>query len=122
MSAKINTFGVGRVQYTMKHGRYFLTEREFDRCVRRELDEHYMYLGGSFLRGRDHSFWHYHKKMLHDIGLGFSPARLAKGMLAAAYRAGSPRQRTLKRLLGSKSDESETFVREMAELRPEKST
>ena len=79
-------------------------------------------LGGSFLRGRDNSFWRYHKKMLDDIGLGFSPARLAKGILAAAYGAGVHPQRTLKRLLGSKADECQTFVREIAENRPEERT
>jgi glycosyltransferase involved in cell wall biosynthesis len=118
MSAKINTVGMGRVQYTVMHGRHFLTEREFDRCLRRELDGHYMYLGGSFLRGRDNGFWRYHKKMLDDIGLGFSPARLAKGILAAVYIAGLHPQRTLTRLLDSKADERQTFVREIAEHRP----
>ena len=118
MSAKINTFGVGRLQYTMMHGRHFLTDKEFDRCLRRELDRHYMYLGGSFLRGRDNGFWRFHKKMLEDVGLGFSPARLAKGIVGAVYLAGLHPQRTLKRLLGSKSDERQTFIREIAERRP----
>ena len=119
MSSKINTVGVGRVQYTVTHGRQFLTEREFNCCIRRELDEHYRYLGGSFLRGRDKDFWHYHKKILEEIGLGFSRPRLAKGILAALYIAGLHPQRTLKRLLGSKADERQTFLRELAEQRPE---
>jgi glycosyltransferase involved in cell wall biosynthesis len=122
MSSKINTVAAGRVHDLMTHGRHFLTETEFERCLRRELDEYYTYLGESSLRGRDKSFWDYHKKLLHEAGLGFSRAQLAKGMLAALYAAGSHPQRTLKRLLGSKADERQTFVREIAEHRLEERT
>ena len=48
MSAKFNTFGVGRLHQTVIHGRHFLTKSEFDRCLRRELNEHYMSIGGQF--------------------------------------------------------------------------
>jgi glycosyltransferase involved in cell wall biosynthesis len=118
MSAKINAFGAAKLRYTAMHGRHFLTEKEFNRCLRRELDGHYIYLGGSFLRGRDHGFWHFHKKTLNEIGLPFSRARLAKGILATACTAGLHPQQTLKRLLGSKADERQAFVREIAEDRP----
>jgi glycosyltransferase involved in cell wall biosynthesis len=113
MSAAVNTFGLGRLQYMLLHGRHFLTQKEYDRCLQRELEGHYMYLGRSFLGRRNNGFWHYHKKTLRDIGLGFSSARLAKGVLGAVCIAGLHPKQTLKKLLRAKSDEYQTFAREI---------
>lgn len=114
MSRTINTILAGHLYSLAKHGRYFLSDSEFDKCLQRVLAEYYSYLAGSLLRGRDKGFWEYHKKIFMDASVRFSRARLARAVAARLWVAAANPKSTLQILLRNRPDESATFFRELS--------
>ena len=84
----LHTLLAGHLQCLVAHGRDFLAEAEFERCLHRLIKEYYNFLAVTLMRGRrDKKFWEYHKRKLTEAGAGFSPARLAGATLIRLGRA-----------------------------------
>ena len=84
----INTLIAGHLHNLVTHGREFLTEEEFEDCLRRRVSEYYNFLAVSLVRGRrDKKFWDYHKRKLTEAGVGFTRLHLVVAMLARSCEA-----------------------------------
>jgi glycosyltransferase involved in cell wall biosynthesis len=113
MSRDMNTLGASNLYHLVTYGRHFLSPGEFEDRLNSSRVEYYRYLAGSLLRGRDKSFWAYHKKTLRDAGVGFSRARLATAVLARVGLAALNLEQNMKRVLNSKANKSEVFYKEI---------
>lgn len=83
-SEAINTYQAGRLQALVWHGPDFLCAKEFQACLRRTQSEYYGLLAGGVIRGRDRTFWNYHRGVLADVGVGFSRTRVMRALLGKA--------------------------------------
>jgi len=84
----INTLIAGHLHNLVTHGRDFLTKKEFESCLHRQISDYYNFLAVSLMRGRrDGKFWDYHERKLIEAGIGFSHFHLAKAILARLCRA-----------------------------------
>jgi len=115
MSRSLNSIMAGKLHDLVKYGPHFLTGSELDVCLQRTLSEYYTYLAGSFLRGRDDSFWAYHMRTLREAGVPLSRVRLARAVLARLFSAVTNPGNTLEILLRNRPDETQTLAREVAE-------
>ncbi|MGD0046009.1 MAG: glycosyltransferase family A protein [Bryobacteraceae bacterium] len=113
MSRNMNTLAASNLRHLAAYARQFLSQEEFDACLRRSLAEYYKYLAGSLLRGRAASFWEYHRSAFRDAGVGFSRTRLGTAVLAALFTAALNPRASLQRLLRVTRDQSATFRAEM---------
>ncbi len=114
MSRSLNTFAAGIVYHLALHGRCFLTDEEFEKCMSRALSGYYRSLAGSLLRGRHRAFWEYHERTLRAAGVGFSRARLVRALLARLLAASLNPKDTIERLLKVRTDETAAFHRELS--------
>jgi len=69
------------------YGEIYLTQEEREQEIDRHLRQYYEFLGKSALKGRDQSFWKYHKTQLATVGVGFSRSRVVLGGLTALMKA-----------------------------------
>ncbi len=100
----IKTLMAGHLQCLVGHGRHFLDNDEYERCLRRRVSEYYNFLAVSLLRGRrDGKFWDYHKRKLIEAGVGFSSLRLGRAVAARLTRAVANPLETFGKLSGSES-------------------
>jgi glycosyltransferase involved in cell wall biosynthesis len=66
----------GFLRILMGHGRRFLSEAEFNRCVERHLRSYYLVLARDLLKGHGgREYWRYHRDELRDLG---HPLRLLR--------------------------------------------
>lgn len=85
-SLDFQTVRAGRLHDLVTYGRDFLSEGEFDHCLREMLSEYYNFLAVSFMRGRrDAKFWDFHKRKLNET-VGFSRGCLLRAILARTAR------------------------------------
>jgi len=105
-SRRVNTLAASKLNQLVTHGRYFLTPEEFALCLDRSVSDYYWFLAGSFVRGRDKTFWEYHRGALRAAGVGFSRARLAKTVIARIGVAALNLQDSIQQLRGAGSDDS----------------
>jgi glycosyltransferase involved in cell wall biosynthesis len=83
MSTDLNTHKAGMLHVLLTYGSDYLTRRECEECLGRQLSDYYRFLGKNLLLAREDSFWQYHQKKLIESGLGFNRLRLARGLLQA---------------------------------------
>jgi glycosyltransferase involved in cell wall biosynthesis len=76
-STEFNTFLAGRLHDLVAHGPDYLTQEEYQYCLKVKLKEYYNYLGWGLLHRRGKSFWKYHRAKMEAAGVGFSRARVA---------------------------------------------
>src|SRR6201999_816173 len=100
------------LHHLVTYARHFLSPQEFEERLNRSRVEYYRYLAGSLLRGRDKSFWDYHKKTLKDAALGFSRTSLATAVLARIGSASLNLEQNIKRAQNSKALRNEAFYKE----------
>jgi glycosyltransferase involved in cell wall biosynthesis len=81
-SRRVNTLEASKLNQLVTHGPFFLSSEELDRCLSESVSDYYWNLAGSFVRGRDKSFWQFHKHALEAAGVGFSRGRLARNVAA----------------------------------------
>jgi glycosyltransferase involved in cell wall biosynthesis len=103
MSRNINTLAASKLSQLVRHGPHFLSPQEFANCLNRSLSEYYWYLAGSFVRGREKSFWDFHRRTLREAGVGFNRARLARTVFARLCVASLNLKDNLERLLKVRS-------------------
>ncbi len=86
-TAEIQTIVAGRLHSLVTHGKDFLSEQEYEKCLDDLLAEYYNLLAVNLARlRRDNQFWKYHKLKLTDAGC-FSWKRLASAVVSRACRA-----------------------------------
>jgi glycosyltransferase involved in cell wall biosynthesis len=76
-STEFNTFLAGRLHDLVMHGHDYLSQEEYQRCLKLKLKEYYNYLGWGLLHRKGKSFWKYHRAKMEAAGVGFSRTRVA---------------------------------------------
>ena len=113
MSRNMNTLAASNLHHLTAYAREFLSQEEFDGCLKRSLADYYRYLAAGLLRGRARSFWEYHRSALQDAGIGFSRARLGRAVLATLFNAGLNPRASIQRILRVTPDQSTAFQTKM---------
>jgi glycosyltransferase involved in cell wall biosynthesis len=87
LTLDFQTIFAGRLHDLVIYGPHFLTDEEFEGCLRRSLGEYYNFLAVNIMRRRhDKKFWEYHKRKLAE-SVGFSRTRFARAVLARLCKA-----------------------------------
>jgi len=91
---RLNTYVPSWLYMLQKHGKYYMSETEYQEAMREKLRSYYRFLGSSLLRlrkpefsARRREFWDYHTKALTDLGHPINHARLAGAALIALYNS-----------------------------------
>jgi hypothetical protein len=66
----------GILRDLVDYGKYYLTEKEYETCLRRDLAQYYGYLATSALKMRSRKFWYQHARYLRDLGYPLKVSRL----------------------------------------------
>lgn len=75
------------LQTLVNHGRDFLSDTEFDLCLKKHIAAYYNFLAVSLLQGqRDRGFWKFHTDKLSEA-VGFSTSRLCLAIVRRAILA-----------------------------------
>jgi hypothetical protein len=106
----LNTLAAGFLHDLVNHGSYYLSPQEYDVCLRENLSKYYSFLARSVVQRRDKAFWEYHKRKLHEAGVGFDRVRLAKAVVAKILNAVLNPKQTLEEVLRGKSVWSRSFA------------
>jgi glycosyltransferase involved in cell wall biosynthesis len=85
MSSRLCSFGARffvHLSWLVAHGRDYLSEKEFDRCLKHAEREYFVHLTKSAcaLRPETREFWEFHRKGLASINYSFDWKRLAKSL------------------------------------------
>jgi len=99
ISTAMHTYWANMLYLLVTYGPEYLTPDELEVCLDRHLSEYYRFLGKSLILSHDKKFWDYHKRQLTEAGVGFSWARLARGMLATLGGAMLNPKDTIEKLL-----------------------
>jgi glycosyltransferase involved in cell wall biosynthesis len=81
-----NYWTIAVLYLAMTYGSKYLTPEEHEKCLRDTIAEYYRCQGHELFRLREKSFWQYHRKMMKELGMSFSNARVLKGAMAEAAR------------------------------------
>jgi glycosyltransferase involved in cell wall biosynthesis len=104
ITEEMNTLLAGHLHNLVTHGRDFLTNEEFNSCLRRDIGEYYNFLAVSWMRGqRDRKFWDYHRRKLGEAGIGLTFHRLVGAVLVRVCRALLNPWESIRRLRASKT-------------------
>jgi glycosyltransferase involved in cell wall biosynthesis len=76
VSTDFNSIASGKLYDLVTYGREFLTQHEYDACLKRSVTLYYESLVGGMLRGLDRKYWDFHKKRLAEAGVNFSKTRM----------------------------------------------
>jgi glycosyltransferase involved in cell wall biosynthesis len=105
VAAEMNTYVAGMLNDLLLHGRFFLTDEEYNDRTFKIQQEYYNYLAVNILRGRrDAAFWNYHRAKLIKSGIGFKWARLIRATLVRVFKAILNPSETLDKLLRLRSE------------------
>jgi hypothetical protein len=75
------------------HGRNFLSEEEYRRCLKVAEHKYFHFLGWSAVQGRDAKFWQFHRERLASVDQSLNFASLAKWILVVALdHIGNPKR------------------------------
>jgi glycosyltransferase involved in cell wall biosynthesis len=79
--SRFGTDYLGTLEHLAKYGRTYLSDEEYDRCVRRSWNSYYSFLGEKLLYGKEKTFWEYHRNALHRLGHSLSIGQMARPVL-----------------------------------------
>jgi glycosyltransferase involved in cell wall biosynthesis len=107
-----------RLSELVIQGKYYLTDREYQACLKKAEGEYFYFLGLSALQGmRNPEFWSWHKKQLASIGYSLNFAFISRWMLLVFFDyLGNPK-RTLEYLWPRRKRVVAAAIRFMAVLR-----
>lgn len=57
-----------RYSLVVAHGRDYLSEEEYDQCLKDAARPYFLFLGKAALRGKNHEFWEFHRNSLASFG------------------------------------------------------
>ena len=71
-----------RLCYVVVHGKDYLSEEEFERCLKRAERDYFVYLtkAACAFRPETQEFWRYHRKWMASINYSFDWKRLARSL------------------------------------------
>lgn len=70
-----------RLAKIIAHGRNYLSEDEYQFCLKDAERKYFFFLGESALQGRDPRFWEFHRKRLASINYSLNSAFMSKWIL-----------------------------------------
>jgi glycosyltransferase involved in cell wall biosynthesis len=83
---------LARFSAVVAHGREFLSEEEYDSCLKDVKRQYFVFLGASKLRGRSEEFWEFHRKGLAAVNYSLDWRLLLKwSLLALLGYIGNPK-------------------------------
>jgi glycosyltransferase involved in cell wall biosynthesis len=77
---QFRTYILGNLLVLKKYGPIFLSQEEYEDCLRRKMDQYYDFLGKNVLRWREKDFWTYHRNGMQNLGL---PLKFTKIIIAS---------------------------------------
>lgn len=84
-SAFCNRFGtayLGTLEHLTKYGRTYLSEKEYEECIRQCWERYYKFLGCYWMFGKkENGFWEFHRNALGRLGYTLSMGKVAKAVL-----------------------------------------
>jgi len=78
-----NRFGIqylATLEILNKYGQTFLTEKEFEACLRRCWESYYTFLGAKIFHNGEKKFWEFHRNALGRLGYRLSKRKVAKAV------------------------------------------
>jgi glycosyltransferase involved in cell wall biosynthesis len=101
--AGVRPFGgmmLSRLANVVAHGRNYLSDEEYERCLKDAERPYFLFLGSAALRGKSKEFWQFQRHGFASIDRPLNSSFLAKwGILALLEYIGNPK-RTLESVLG----------------------
>ena len=86
-SANLNRYASAYIDDLRTYGRFYLSEEEWNRRLREEVNGYYQFLAVSAVRNRDAEFWEYHRGRLKELGYPISTMKLLRGGVAKLFGA-----------------------------------
>jgi glycosyltransferase involved in cell wall biosynthesis len=80
LSLERNAYVSAAIDDCLTYGLLYLTKDECETRVEQLVDAYYKYLATNALKFRNHAFWDYHIRRLHELGLPLDRVRLAKSI------------------------------------------
>jgi glycosyltransferase involved in cell wall biosynthesis len=77
-SARFGTDYLGSLEILTKHGKTYLSEKEYEQCVRKCLISYYTFLGTKVFHNNDKKFWDFHQKALARLGYSIRVGAVVK--------------------------------------------
>jgi glycosyltransferase involved in cell wall biosynthesis len=79
---RFGTDHLGWLEHLPKYGRTYLSEKEYEVCMRRCWQQYYAFLGSCWMFcKKEKGFWEFHRKQLGKLGYSLNYGRLAKAVL-----------------------------------------
>jgi glycosyltransferase involved in cell wall biosynthesis len=85
VSRDLNAYLPSKLGDLLEYGHFYLTEDEFQCCVRDRLTEYYKFLAISAVNIRERKFWDYHRRRLKELGFPLSARRLSMAVCAKLF-------------------------------------
>jgi glycosyltransferase involved in cell wall biosynthesis len=107
-SKEINRYLSAYLNDLIQYGPSYLSEEEYERKLKEDLDSYYRYLAVNILAFRGLEFWNYHKSRLEELGYPIRPSKLLKaGIIMVLREMMNPEQaiRKFRRYYFRKSEE-----------------
>jgi glycosyltransferase involved in cell wall biosynthesis len=67
-SARFGTDYLGTLEVLAKYGKTYLSDKEYEQCLRKCWINYYAFLGGKLFQSQDQGFWDFHQKALARLG------------------------------------------------------
>jgi glycosyltransferase involved in cell wall biosynthesis len=94
--SRIRSFGfllLSRLTIVVGHGKHYLSEQEYHRCVKDAERQYFLFLGRSALRNRSKAFWQFHRSGLASVNYSLDWRLLGKWIpLAVLEYVGNPKR------------------------------
>ena len=80
-SARFGTDYLGTLEILTKHGKTYLSEKEYKQCLRKCWISYYTFLGAKVFHNNDRNFWEFHRAALGRLGYTIRLGNVAKAVL-----------------------------------------
>ncbi len=84
---RMNTYIGGELELVKKFGPVYLSETEYNQCLKDVLGRYYRFLSKNLFQFRNKGFWGYHRSLLKRHGYGLSPYRFLTPILMLIAKA-----------------------------------
>jgi hypothetical protein len=80
-SKRFGTDYLGTLEHLAKYGRTYLSDEEFEGCLRQSWKSYYAFLGAKVFHNKDKRFWEFHRNALERLGYSLSYRKVVKPVL-----------------------------------------
>jgi hypothetical protein len=77
-SARFGTDYLGSLEVLIKYGKTYLSENEYEQCLRSCWMRYYAFLGAKVFQAKDKGFWDFHRNALARLGYPIRVTKVAK--------------------------------------------